>query len=102
VQRPCRDLTNQYGGRSGRGGSLREFYGFDSFCDHSCDPNTHTPTYRPATGPADRPIFAPLARRPIRRGERITCDYAATTTHPDGLVFSCACGAPCCRGRVLE
>jgi hypothetical protein len=55
--------------------------------NHSCDPNTWLDG------------LDLVARRPIRRGEPITIDYA-TFCGPTLRTFECACGALPCRGLV--
>jgi len=79
-----------------RGNTLREFFGFDSFSDHSCDPNNDF-TY--VDGPGTVKTIS-IARRPIAAGDKITCDYSGFETHFDGTVFQCMCGAPNCMGQI--
>lgn len=55
--------------------------------DHSCDPNAWLDG------------LDVVARRPIRRGERISLDYA-TFCGPGMEPFDCACGTAHCRGRI--
>jgi hypothetical protein len=58
--------------------------------NHSCDPTLwHVGPYEIAT------------RRPIRRGEELTVDYATQTGAP-GFSMSCGCGASACRGLVTS
>jgi len=76
-----------------------EFLGFDSFMQHSCDPNV-VQTYVSMT---DYEIHA---RRGIKLGETITCDY--TTLHNlftgaklvPVMSFTCRCGSACCLGEI--
>lgn len=55
--------------------------------DHACDPNAWLEG------------LDLVARRPIRRGERVTVDYA-TFCGPAMEPFACRCGADGCRGVV--
>lgn len=57
----------------------------------SCDPNVFVKTG--ADG-----IRRVIALREIARGEEITYDYIINCH--GGLVWECACGAVCCRGRI--
>lgn len=59
------------------------------FINHSCDPNTFM-----------RRAYQKVefySRRPIKKGEELTCDYGET--HHDGKL-SCRCGATKCRGFI--
>lgn len=62
----------------------------DRHVNHSCDPSAYvfyegTAAYL-------------IARRGIRSGEEITCDYSINLT--GGSAWPCRCGAPRCRGEV--
>jgi hypothetical protein len=79
-----------------RGNTLREFFGFDSFSDHSCDPNND---FQYVEGPGTLKTIS-IARKPIAIGDKITCDYSGFETHFDGTVFQCLCGATNCMGDI--
>lgn len=55
--------------------------------DHSCDPNAWLDG------------LDLVARRPIRAGASITCDYG-TFCAEDMTPFVCGCGSPSCRGTI--
>lgn len=58
--------------------------------NHSCDGNAVM------AGP-----FLLIARRPIKKGEEITADYALWSCAPDYVsAWQCHCGSPLCRGKV--
>ena len=63
----------------------------DRHLNHSCDPNA----WLRYAGPACQIV----ARRPIGRGEEITCDYSINLTAGD--TWPCRCGATRCRGQVV-
>jgi len=60
----------------------------NGYGNHSCDPNLWW-----------RGFFELVARRDIREGEELTCDYAASTTD-ESWSMSCNCGSPSCRGVI--
>jgi hypothetical protein len=41
-----------------------------------------------------------VARRPIRSGEEVTCDYVINCHGGD--VWGCNCGSPRCRGTIVS
>ena len=60
-----------------------------SYINHSCDPNTYMRrAYRQVEF---------YSKRPIKKGEELTCDYGET--HHDGKL-PCKCGAKNCRGFI--
>jgi uncharacterized protein len=59
------------------------------FINHSCDPNVFMRR-------ANRKVEY-YARRPIKKGEELTCDYGET--HHEGTL-PCRCGAKNCRGFI--
>jgi hypothetical protein len=63
----------------------------DRHLNHSCDPN--------AWVRYEGPTSQIVARRAIRAGEEITCDYSINLTGGDA--WPCRCGAACCRGVVI-
>lgn len=59
------------------------------FINHSCDPNVFMRrAYRKVEY---------YAKRPIKKGEELTCDYGET--HHEGTL-PCRCGAKNCRGYI--
>lgn len=59
------------------------------FINHSCEPNTFMRVMK------DRVEF--YARRTIKKGEELSCDYGET--HHEGTL-PCKCGAKNCRGFI--
>jgi hypothetical protein len=74
---------------------LREFFGWDTFCNHSCEPNADF-VYLPGSLHETETI----ARRDIQVGEMVTCDYSSFDTELDGSEFVCQCGTPSCKGVI--
>eukprot|EP01036_Dinobryon_divergens_P024576 gene24576-33040_t len=77
-----------------------EFYGFDSFMNHSCDANV----WHRYDSKDEYTIYA---RKPITAGDELTCDYETLEDVNAGVpkeVFStsmtCNCGAENCRGII--
>jgi hypothetical protein len=62
------------------------------YMNHSCDPTVWYPN-------PDR--FEFVTRRLVEPGEWITYDYAMTET-VDNQPWTCGCGSPLCRGRVVH
>jgi hypothetical protein len=73
-----------------RGNGKREFFGFDSFMNHSCEPNSMM-EYRTRTA------YTMVCCKPIMAGEDVTCDYEIFDDKLDGNEFQCLCGTPSCR-----
>ena len=77
-----------------------EHLGFDTFQDHACDPNTYQVYHGTVT-------YSVRAKKTIRRGEKLTIDYAGLKNEADGVEhvpssqFRCRCGSLCCRGLIL-
>ena len=71
-------------------GNYREYYGFDTFSNHSCDPNSIVKTL-------DGNKYQVIATKPIGLGEEITQDYETFDSMLDGTVFNCKCGSYNCR-----
>jgi hypothetical protein len=57
-----------------------------------CDPNTYVKTING--------IRHVVARRPIKSGEEITCDYIIDCH--GGIVWQCSCGSSRCRGTIVS
>jgi SET domain-containing protein len=77
-----------------RGAGLREFFGFDTFQNHSCEPNTAM-RYLSATH------YELVAAEAIAAGVELTCDYETfDTLYLDDSSFECKCCKPSCRGVV--
>lgn len=71
-----------------------EFFGFDSFQNHSCDPNTKM-VY------SDNSLsYSLVAVRKIDSNEELTVDYETIDANLDKDQFSCKCGAIECRGII--
>jgi len=77
---------------------LRDYYGFDSFMNHSCDANTISIVY-----PGDESInrYYNRASKDIRKGDEITANYLFFDWDCDGHSFDCLCGAPHCFKHIL-
>jgi len=78
-----------------RGGTMREFFQFDTFCEHSCDPNA---AFNYLDGSKTR--CQTVALREINIGDVITNDYYTFDEALDGTEFECHCGADACRGII--
>eukprot|EP00854_Cymbomonas_tetramitiformis_P015467 gene15467-18312_t len=71
-----------------------EFFGFDSFQNHSCDPNTKM-VY------SDNSLsYSLVALHEIDLNEELTVDYETIDPNLDGKLFSCECGASKCRVMI--
>ncbi len=57
-----------------------------------CDPNTYVKTING--------IRHVVARKPIKSGEEITCDYIIDCH--GGIVWQCSCGSARCRGTIVS
>lgn len=77
-----------------REGKRFEFFGFDSFQNHSCDPNTIM-SYN-----SDRKSYCLRAVRSIAPGDELFSDYETFDPNIDGVSFMCCCGTTKCRGIV--
>lgn len=67
--------------------------------NHSCAPNC---VAYEETGPRARPVVVFYALRDIRAGEELFLDYSLHVDEADDSgAYSCACGAPVCRGTML-
>jgi SET domain-containing protein len=79
---------------------LRDGWLFDMVCqmrwiNHSCEPNASVECDLDADGTGWARI---VARTPIHGGNEITFDYA----FPAELAMPCHCGAPTCRGLIID
>lgn len=63
------------------------------YVNHSCEPNAEIKV--------DLPLVILVAKRDIRAGEEIGCDYAATMKN-DPWTMVCNCATASCRGTVKE
>jgi hypothetical protein len=72
---------------------LRDYYGFDSFMNHSCDANTISMVL---PGDASLNRYCNRAAKDIRAGDEITANYLFFDWDCDGHSFDCLCGAPSC------
>jgi hypothetical protein len=81
--------------------NMVECYTFDSFCSHSCDSNCdHVYLPDSVTDHGWRTQYSIVARKPVSKGQVISCDYSALG-EIDGFCFDCKCGEICCRGTVF-
>jgi hypothetical protein len=80
-----------------RADGLRDYFGFDSFMNHSCAPNTISVVY---PGDAENGRYATQAATDIKAGDEITCNYLLFDWDCDGHSFDCLCGAKECFGRI--
>ena len=86
-----------------RQGGYAEMLGFDSFMDHSCSPNTYQEYI-------DRTNYVVYAKKTIRAGDKVTCDYLALNNKAEGVEgsnvgtssFMCNCGESTCRGLLVS
>ncbi len=62
----------------------------DNFINHACDPSLGYDA-----------LGSVIARRDLRPGDELTIDYGWFVANYDEP-FTCACGAPTCRGRVTR
>lgn len=76
---------------------LRDYYGFDSFMNHSCDANTISIVY-----PGDEQFnrYYNRAVKDIRAGDEITANYLYFDWDCDGHSFDCLCGAKNCHKHI--
>ena len=72
-----------------RGNNIREFYGFDTFTNHSCDPNSKIMQF------PDN-FYYVVAIKPIKIGDEITRDYM-TFDSISYNTFECKCNSTNCR-----
>ena len=78
------------------GDGKREFYGFDSFQNHSCSPNTFM-RYQPESDIN----YQLVASRDITADEELFSDYETfDTLGLDGTSFQCMCQSTNCRGII--
>jgi len=80
-----------------RADGLRDYFGFDSFMNHSCDPTTFSVVLPEHAGTGG---YITRAARAIRAGDEITCNYLLFDWDCDGHAFDCLCEAKNCFGRI--
>ena len=73
--------------------SWYEYYGIETFTNHSCNPNCSHISISDST-------YQMKAVREIKEGEEITCDYNIFQTTYDVKPFECLCGYEHCRGII--
>ena len=73
--------------------SSYEYYGIETFTNHSCNPNCSHILISDST-------YQMKALREIKEGEEITCDYNNFQTKYDVKPFECLCGYEYCRGII--
>lgn len=80
-----------------RADGMRDYFGFDSFMNHSCDANTISMMY---PGDAEKMRYYTHAAKDIAAGDEITCNYLLFDWDCDGHSFDCLCGASGCFGHI--
>jgi SET domain-containing protein len=74
--------------------------------NHSCDPNCEVYLEEDEGGDPARDRLVICAMRAIRAGEELTYDYGIVTREPitdeERALWACRCGAPNCKGLMLE
>jgi hypothetical protein len=80
-----------------RADGLRDYFGFDSFMNHSCDPSTISVAY---AGDVEINKYYTQAAKDLKAGDEITCNYLLFDWDCDGHSFDCLCGAAECFGRI--
>lgn len=80
-----------------RADGMRDYFGFDSFMNHSCDANTISMMYE---GDAENMRYYTHAAKDIAAGDEITCNYLLFDWDCDGHSFDCLCGAKNCFGHI--
>ena len=78
-----------------RGDGMREFFGFDTFCDHACTPSVDFVYLE-----GSRTETVTTAAIDLHPGDAITCDYTQFDEGRDGTEFECTCGAANCYGII--
>ena len=83
------------------------FEGNDArWINHSCDPNCEVYLEEDEGGDPARDRLVICAMRAIRAGEKLTYDYGIVTREPitdeERALWACRCGAPNCKGLMLE
>ena len=73
-----------------RGNNNREYYGFDTFTNHSCNPNTHVMQVNDTQ-------YKSIASYDINIGDELTQDYYTFDSFYDMSEFICNCGYEYCR-----
>ena len=73
--------------------SCYEYYGIETFTNHSCNPNCSHILITDST-------YQMKALREIKEGEEITCDYNNFQTNYDVKPFTCLCGYEHCKGII--
>jgi len=71
-----------------------DFYGIDTFTNHSCNPNClHVPI--------NDTHYKMIAIKDIAENDEITCDYNDIFSEYDTKSFNCLCGEKSCRGIII-
>lgn len=78
-----------------RGNGMREYFGYDTFCDHSCDPNVDFIYLN-----GSKTDTMTTAARDIKAGDKVLCNYSLFDEGRDGTEFVCSCGAENCLGII--
>ena len=80
-----------------RADGLRDYFGYDSFMNHSCDPSTISVAY---DGDAEINKYYTQAAQDLKAGDEITCNYLLFDWDCDGHAFDCLCGVAECFGHI--
>lgn len=83
---PLREQVDRYAYVDGDGNRVL-CWDHGRFMNHACEPTT-----------TSIGTLLEIARRDIQQGEQLTCEYGLAHV-VEG--FTCACGAPSCRGKLL-
>jgi hypothetical protein len=90
-------VAEQYCVDMGQSGSFYPDAPF-RYLNHSCDPNCELIELTDRNNRDGTPRLWLSSLRPIREGEELTIDYA----WPADCAIRCLCGAPNCRGWVVD
>jgi hypothetical protein len=92
-----------------RGNNIREFYGFDSFVNHSCDPNTeiiggltskdNNLNYT-SMDISTLTSYDVIAKKNISIGDELMQDYSTFDPMLDQTEFICECGSNICKNII--
>jgi len=74
----------------------RDYYGFDSFMNHSCDANS----FSICPESENLSFYTNKAAKNIQAGDEITANYLLFDWDCDGHSFDCLCGSPHCYGHI--
>ena len=78
-----------------RDNNIREYYGFDTFTNHSCDPNCSVEL--PNEEQNSLITYSVIARKNIKIGDELTQDYTTFDSMLDNTEFVCQCNSIDCK-----